>query len=258
MQVLEPRLDFGSIATNPTESVRPDLWPDYAYVPSIGIQGGTLRNVAGYGLDGTMNGATWTNNGGIECSGGDVIIPRLPLIGTGPFWFLGHFQQTNTSVVNSVFRPRYSDLNGDFGMYCGVGTTVYIRDAATSQVTVQALADDTARNCVAACRDRSGYMHMWANGAYIGKSGAVADININGYIDANFTIGSYQGYMHYFNGYIWNVQIGIGRDLSVEQGIAITADPLLPFRRAPQVSYFVAAAGLAIPIILNQARRRRT
>ncbi len=54
----EPRtpLTFGNIATNPTESVRSDLWPDHAWVPALGNQGDRLVDVAG-GADGTISGA---------------------------------------------------------------------------------------------------------------------------------------------------------------------------------------------------------
>jgi len=53
-------LTFESIARSPGESVRPDLWPDHAWVPALGKQGGRLVDVAG-ALNSTAVGSiAWT------------------------------------------------------------------------------------------------------------------------------------------------------------------------------------------------------
>jgi len=257
MQMLAPRLDFGTIARNPMESVRPDLWPDYAIVPAYGNQGASLRDLShGQPASSLING-TWSADEAVfNGTSTKVLLPTsLPLPGTGAFWFAARFRVATLATTSNFVRPYYTWNYGDFGAYVSTvsGLRVYVRN---SSFTLIAAAEETpaiATYSVAARRNSAADIEAFVNGEFVGSNSG-ADININA---ANApAIGYLQAGDIYTSGAVSHYYYGVG-EISSQQLSELSRDIDIPFRRAPQVSYFVAA-GLAIPILINQARRRRT
>jgi len=271
MQMLEPRLDFGSIARNPTESVRPDLWPDHAWVPSLGRQGARLVDVADGRSGGTLqNGATWSSFGVVLDGVNDCVKCNPPInLDARPMSFFTScdIDITASNEFGNIFRRAGSSDGTTSGMRLHLLRLTSLRFSVVTY-SAWALMDTTAtlvggKNTFACTYDGSGrgtQIQIYNNGQVM---------SVDNTIDANATIVPSDGYPIFLGArtdqaaspqqtkqtiYVSYLFSSI---LTPSQIRDLSADPLLPLRRAPQVSYFIAA-GLAIPILINQARRRRT
>jgi len=250
MQTLEPRLDFGTIARNPTESVRPDLWPDHACIPALGSTGGQILDVISGGRAAAPQYSYWDAEG--IANNTDSANPSGVLASvdcTGDFTFAAKFFLFTQSRFNNYIASA--------------GTAPLLNAANTNPTHSLVIANASSSIPVSD--------YTWYSLAVtVGGATGSCDLAINGKTYTSvltsavpqslldlYVMGGTGSKYYNTRGILSSFQF-YNRKLSIDQLATISADPLIPFRRAPQVSYFVAAAGLVIPIIINQARRRRT
>ncbi len=230
-------LSLSQIARNPSESVRPDLWPAHAWVPALGIQGATLWDVAGK-RHGLLGSHSWTSDRGVDFEGGGACVVSGDT---------ADLQTASKCTIICDCRRTSIGVNWShvIGMRNGgtyqwqfriAGTNGAISFLGESSVNSALSMNSRERAVIALVRDGSSGIDFYKNSVKSSTSSpSITDRSLD------LTIGnqsdSTQGCMiysvSYYSAILHDTQI---RDLS--------ADPLLPLRkRLPMVSFYVPSGG---------------
>ena len=254
-------LHLGNIASSPAESVRPDLWPDHAWVPALGCTGGVLYDLCG-GVDAdciigsTVGGSSWTTLGLGGLCGGRV----LP-VGGGPSVLEGR-----EITVFSAFTPRSLPSeklvwSGALNSYWGNSMSIlstgacrwYTRDTSTGGTGARNNDITTGTGLVTTDQP------VVLAGTYSVSAGRKT-IYVNGISRATTTISIDDLTIGQNVVWLWGDTFYIIDSISAMEGdksallVAkrvlspiqihdLTADPLLPFRRRQPVYYSVPSGG---------------
>lgn len=242
-------LHLGNIARSPDESVRPDLWPDHAWVPALGCTGGVLYDLCG-GRSAVVNFSAheWVAGSGlrIHTASGAAIVTIGSVAISGGY----------TLVAGGIFTWSY------WGGICSLmgvvasGNWTYGRDKLSLHYG-QYFKDDAIR-CVSTTK-KFGDTSTWTWGGCLQASPAASIITANGVIIAGtpqvYGTTAYNSItLRLFGGLFDNVTgpASVGSVLSAflfyraprpEILPILTADPLLPFRRRQPVFYSVPSGG---------------
>ena len=248
-QLSQPSFTNG-FARSPGESVRPDLWPDHAWVPALGCQGGVLYDLCAPS-HGTITGATWTSQGlyfgnaktdKVEC-GTPVdfsILTQFTFLITYEVPSAVEIVATNGSAYNlNSFLVTHNETSGRARF--STSPVVSTRYTYTESASIYS---DGETICLSGVWIAGSSNRLFINGAP--DSGAVVgsyyDTVGNG--NGQWTLGkragtstAYSFTRRLYNNLFW------ARALSDVALCDVTSDPLLPFRRRQIQKYWVPSTG---------------
>lgn len=242
-------LHLGNIARCPAESVRPDLWPDHAWVPALGCTGGVLYDLCDQTRHGITSTPTW-NNGQIYTG---PSLAACPVIGAGVFetdspgTIISSISRTDTTLGNSVtfgswdqsLRALFFGLNSEFAPFLAVrggsdGSAIQIAGGGVIAIGPSTMAASFSR--------QNAFLYL--NGG-IAQSISGALVGIGGAASGNYYIG-YKSDGSLAQCSLIAAVVVYRRQLPHAAVAEMSADPLLPFRRRRPVFYSVPSWGGSI------------
>ena len=116
-----PNLALHEIARTPNHSVRPDLWPAYAWVPALGCQGSTLWDLASDRHAILTSGAPAWGTDEIIVNGDNYQAPAVGWDVNGPWSIVA---QVRDSSGTDGERPFYTQLSIT-GIACRITVGIY-------------------------------------------------------------------------------------------------------------------------------------
>lgn len=245
-----PNLALHEIARTPNHSVRPDLWPAYAWMPVLGCQGASVYDVVGH-QHGVLSGnPTWDNNS-IQFNGAGMVYVGLQRIfptGGHPFTVStrvrvasgqsgdGCCWTTDCSSLDDAFLYAYRGLSSgrtrlfwrDQGGEIYVGSDIrgagwcvltMVYDGSTCKQYINGIYDTQGPAKGPTFAIEAGF----AIGTGVGTGG--------GFPSIRFQLTGHLDFTH-----IWP------RDLLASEVAEHARDPLLPFRRRQPRRYFISSA----------------
>ncbi len=241
-QLSQPSFQNG-FARSMGESIRPDLWPDHAWIPALGVQGGTLFDVAGKRFNGTVTaGEDWIEDhlsfdtGSAGVSLGVSSISILP----NSVWSI--VTKFRLDIGSSGDRYIYDDTAGG-----GIG----LRALNTNDVLAFWISGGTTRTISVATVLTLGkwsvlaFVHdgttatLYLDGLPIGTNTYSGVIGNSGQV---FRIGAEYNSNNELDGDIYSHAMYKNICLTPAQIRDLSADPLLPFRRKTFVSFYVPSS----------------
>ena len=248
MDLLKPSYATG-YAKNASQSAHPNLWDGLvgAWMPSLGVTGGTLRDVSGNGNHGTLTNmdaaSDWVaTSKGLALSfdgSNDYVKPyNLPVNFTKDFSFSINISSSSASTVVAMghyasFLSRWwvGFTSGKLRFLINIGGTNH------SFLTPYAVNDSRWVNAAASVSQKSNVVSFFVDGVLFGSqstSGSYSNTN------NTFNIGRYDTAGFYWAGKISNTSI-YNRALSPTEIKQLHVDSLAPFRRKQRVSVRVPA-----------------
>ena len=259
-------LHLGNIARSPAESVRPDLWPDHAWVPALGCTGGRVYDLCG-GSSGEC-GIPWQ----MDDSGSFALVKNInsetlrvqeggpPLLaGIAASTLFAYFKPTpGTSTGRTIYAERPSDvpiykLEG-FGALNNNGLVATLRDNEGNLIQVPSTKDITSDG-----RYHSGCMivdgisvTVVVDGDHVNQNwGSMNMENFPGSTPISIASDPCDPLAHFVGGIA--AVMGYRRALRGNSIATLHADPLLPFRRRKPVYYSVPSGGDPEPPVSNES-----
>lgn len=254
---MQPNLTLANIARNPSESVRPDLWPSHAWIPALGIQGETLWDVASGCTHGVLSTTAMWSGSSLVCNGSAGRFCNCSEMYTMgalllPFTFL------------AVVKPNYSEsgrIAFSAGTYSTSGDRTSIGTLAGKSHILHRVGADTIREASGDVRIDDGRWHVIigtffsANpGGYLYTDGVFEVNTAYEFSQINYdatVIGSLPRLSTYDAGPRFDGLIAMAgvfrRALNVAEIRTLSADPLLPFRRKLSVSFYVSGIDAGSP-----------
>lgn len=231
-------LTYANRATCPAESVAPELWPEWAIAPVLGCSGRKVPNIAAAGNDAALLSAASWSPSGVSFSGitdSYIQIPTMPVgMGAGDsFTLLFAANSTGSdgriqSYLNG-YGMSYASTSGNF--YTWSGNVV-----ASVPTGLIAPFPDTVCACV---RDQQlGNIRAYINGT-LASSMAESQRNIASQSACN--IGASFAGENLWTGDFSYVAF-YSKPFNDDKAQLMAADPLFPFRRRKQRSWFPALA----------------
>lgn len=254
-QLSQPSFVNG-FARNRSESVRPDLWPDHAWVPALGCQGGVLYDLCGTDIVSLIGTWSW---GSVDISTGvsgvQYAVLQNYFYGMSEVSTFARFMPTNTSYTGSIFSCV--NVDGYVQNTISLGwsgdnsrLTFQTRDSSTGQT-------GSRNNDIS-----TGYvfpLNVWSSVATTYSVSASAKIiYANGVSSASSTtsidaLTSDYGYTILgaqlysggtpFVGRLKEIYFYLNRALTPSQISDLSTNPLLPFRRRQIQKYWVPSTG---------------
>jgi hypothetical protein len=243
-----PNLALHEIARTPNHSVRPDLWPAYAWMPVLGCQGASVYDVVGQ-QHGVLSGnPTWDNNS-IQFNGAGMVyvgLQRILPTGEQPFTVStrvrvapgqsgeGCCWTTNMSSTYDAFLFAYrASSSGRTRLFWrNQGGEVYvgsdIRGAGWCVLTM-VYDGSTCKQYINGIYDTQGPANAASSGIWAGF--AIGAAVRSGLPRIRFQLTGHLDFTH-----IWP------RDLLASEVAEHARDPLLPFRRRQPRRYFISSA----------------
>lgn len=237
-------LHLGNIARSPAESVRPDLWPDHAWVPALGCTGGVLYDLCGGKHGSITEYASWGHLDGVLA----LVSPsseylRAPVVisGEGALWgaqgsmFLSLHHTTPTNSASPIGWVPPKSSRGGIVLHGTTEIRVY-DEGGHHDLDWDNLGMPAGAHDLAIVRSVSTPWAAWLDGAI----DTDPDTPI-GTFDVQITklLGGYNSFV----GAVYCAHIYSNRPLMPAQVLDFTADPLLPFRRRQPVYYSVPSGG---------------
>ena len=255
-------LTLATCARHPSESVRPDLWPDHAWVPALGVQGGVLYDLAGNSHAALSAGDAYTTTNQGVALVGDLAAKRAIMA----------FDNYPTYPCTLFSAGQVLDTDPQYESVWGVGgseTNSYIITALNGRRPII-----VARNIA---YRQSGVLPQLLRGTpytltgtfhsrflrrlYVNGSFAIQDtINPGDTWPEVVTQGSIHGLpdpgsSNRYEGLIAVAYI-FKRILSDPQIQELSTDPLLPFRRRENLPlYFFTGGGTSISALFDLRSR---
>lgn len=242
-----------------SESQRPDLWWDVdCWTPALGIQGAIVNNLANVSNKGTISGPSW----GAGLYGPALIfgdsshrvtasIAHIPS-SEGTVTIVCRPSWNSADIGNKYLFDSYGGSNARFLLYVTAGNIIlYTNGISRGSISVPLTAYTWYVITLVYGRNE-----LYINGASVGSfTGA----NLGTPPDTLYIGDRYTNATRSFEGAIslFGIHRGSLSDANIRD---LSADPLLPFRRKTQVSFYVPSGGPAtsIPVIMNHYRRLRT
>lgn len=233
-------LNWANRARTRSESVRPDLWPDHAWVPAMGCQGGVVIDLCGPQRV-NLGASTWTATGVIAViNHGDIDIhPGID------FSFMCWVSRIPSAAEYATFGGliQRNSVGSYYYSVGEVGYTLLLRNLSGNMVCGLTFATSTA-----AGNNATGVNSLIGKPlAAVATMGATAQkLFINGSfahgysssLGAEFAAGSFAANSLH-NGNAIAAYATYRRLLSDAESIAISNDPLIAFRRRVPVFYSV-------------------
>ena len=251
-------LHLGNIARSPAESVRPDLWPDHAWVPALGCTGGALYDLCG-GRVGANSAGLWLTRGLYLDTDLSVTYNRASLsdglgamLGADPFTVLvsytplrafsgrdvcvlGAWNKNNDSNNQVLLGSNFRTTSEDFYPY-------FMVRIGTSEYTVYHTPKYTVGKRMVIGGIRNGTVISLArDGVIVADAGCAAGAINTSNLPTVFG-GIALGQNYNTNAIYHAVSIHL-RALAADEIAELSAAPLLPFCRRQQVFYSVPSGG---------------
>lgn len=230
-------------ARSPVESIRPDLWPDHAWVPAMGVQGGRIFDLAG-NVDLTLpSGPIWVP-GGIDWNGSDKIVPGLSTFQDVTFW--GSIRILDTVGNDVIFTPDDGSGRPSFTAI-DRGANVQLEFYSGNAISTGDLTIGRSYNYVLTADATTGDAKIFLDGelAVEGPSGILRDgttfFFCNREDNARPSTAEYGSFS-----FVRSV-------LSPSQAADLSADPLLYLRRR-ETPILTVPGGAAIDVAISLAR----
>ena len=256
-------LHLGNIARSPAESVRPDLWPDHAWIPALGCTGGVLYDLCTTLLNGGTAygsvswGASGLSNGGV----GALWLGPIGLLGsghplayTGDFSIFVHCPKIDSAPTGSVLVSCRSNAY-PFG-WLVEATAAGVWAFRSTQLSDNAAVLGTSPFGSVQANQSIGVVfkntvaEMFGGGVASGPLCTVTG-GINYIYGARHIASTLLGASinnaatelgQYVDGTV-GALLSFDYALTPSQILDLTADPLLPFRRRQPVYYSVPSGG---------------
>jgi len=279
-QLSQPSFTNG-FARSKSESVRPDLWDGLIgfWVPALGVQGGVIYNIADAAKSATcVADYTWSRDNvvlGIDTTNKNRISMGLnwhKILLANPFTFFvdytplnnrigkevviaGAWRIGNSSVNQFVIGGNYYSTVTDYYPFFGIDTAVGRRYAVhTTPWTVG------VREILFGTRNGTN-LKLYRGGNLVGIGGTDTNpITSNATSDAvPLAFGSLDSNASYNTNASYRCCGLWTRELTRQQILDLTADPLLPLRRKKQWSMYVPStpSGVVLPVFMNHYRNQR-
>lgn len=252
-QLSQPSFVNG-FARSRNESVRPDLWPDHAWVPALGCQGGVLFDLCGR-INGSLAGATtWGSDGAIvfATSSDYVDCGKFNLASYGSFTFLIKFYDGYVG-----YRQGYTA--GNYQYQAGVAHQINYHDsrwiigtsAGSSYTTAFAIPLSAwFSSCLVYT---PGYCTTYFGEKVNGDSITISASASSYSLALGRILGSGSAFT---NGRIRCAML-YKRAISANEYINLNIDPLLPFRRRTIQKYWVPAGSETTTYFIPQFMKHK-
>lgn len=242
-------LNFHNRARNRSESVRPDLWPDHAWVPALGCQGGVLYDLCG-AIHGTNINTEWGTNE-LIFSGANDICTLGKNTNTGSTLNLSYVARFKVKRNAASAYPRLFDKYPAPSIFFNYSLdNLNLFTSIGGQPVDISLVDNYYED--------GSYGSKYTNCAFVFSPGS-QKVFLNGLYSRGLTFSGaysegagvtaalgnraadsarpfYDGSIKYF--YIYNA-----RALTASEVNELNIDPLLPFRRRTIQKYWVPSGG---------------
>lgn len=251
-------LHLGNIARSPAESVRPDLWPDHAWVPALGCTGGVLYDLCG-GKAGENSARVWSAQGMVMdtdmlttynraslltgwgarfgASPFTILVDYTPLRATGSaeVCVLGAWKISGDSDNQFMLAANYRFTAKDFYPHFSVriGATEYTAFHTPKWTVGQRMVVGGVRNGTTISLARDGVVVASASCA----AGAINTSSLP------LVFGGIAFSAEHNTHAIYHASSIHLRALAAREIAELSADPLLPFRRRQPVYYSVPSGG---------------
>ena len=236
-------LHLGNIARSPAESVRPDLWPDHAWVPVLGCTGGVLYDLCG-GMDGTIYGCSWGPGYLDWVSTGDMVVTGAR---TGEGSLSVHLDIDVRS--NGISETMYSRMYDASATVQTNGARFNVETFSSGVFTAgpyisnkQIAVADLAGSSMGAVYNRRIVGVTDASMYSGGKERAVVSGSAATYVDGAIVIGNRITADRTADMRL-RAMLVYRRPLPSASMATLHADPLLPFRRRQPTYYSVPSGG---------------
>ena len=251
-------LHLGNIARSPAESVRPDLWPDHAWVPALGRTGGILYDLCG-GNIGVNSAGLWHTQGMYLDTNLSGTYNRASLsagwgarFGSDPFTILVDYTPLRASLGKEVCAlgawSKNNDSSNQFMLGANYFTTAsdycpyFIIRIGTGEYSVPHTPQWTVGQRMVIGGIRNGTVISLArDGSIVANAGCAAGAVNTSVLPLVFG-GISLGPASNTNATYHATSIHL-RALTAREIAELSADPLLPFRRRQPVYYSVPSGG---------------
>ena len=236
-------LTLANIARNPTESIRSDLWPAYAWVPALGCQGSTLWDLSSDRHAILTSGAPSWGTDEIIVNGDNYQAPAVGWDVSGPWSIVA---QVRDSAGTDGGRLFYEQLN-IIGLACRLSVGIY---DGKPRFLMRNMSGLNIINFIRGPNINDNLYHTLCFTIDYNRSKGQANVDI-GYVDGETITTSLvtdRGLLtHSTAANIGNSWIGGIRALYILPGVFLTrqqaldlgSDILLPLRRRPVTPYWV-------------------
>lgn len=237
-------LTLANIARNPTESIRPDLWPAYAWVPTLGCQGSTLWDLASDRHAILTSGAPVWGTDEIIVNGDNYQAPAVGWDVSGPWSMVAQVRDSSGTDGERLFYTQLSIT----GIACRISAGIY---NGSPRLLFRNMSNLNIINFIGGPNINDNLYHtLCFTIDYNRSKGQTNGVDI-GYVDGEtITVSSVtdKGLLTHSTaaniGYSW---IGGMRALYILPGVFLTrqqaldlgSDILLPLRRRPVTPYWV-------------------
>ena len=237
-------LHLGNMARSPDESVRPDLWPDWAVIPILGRTGGRLvvLDSGGWTLRSAVGISRWTENGYIATTGqGRLLEPIVQASNELTLSIAGIWDDLYTlpmclTVGNVGVNNRFCGLaSTSDAVMVFLYTDIYFDAPSprppTGQIALSGTVTGSARQ-------------LWRNGTIAATDTRSDEVNFAGPIHVGVHVYARSpSPPTYADGGTTSVATVHWRKLAPTEIIDLHSDPLLPFRRRQPAYYSVPSGG---------------
>lgn len=252
-------LHLGNIARSPAETVRPDLWPDHAWVPALGCTGAVLLDLCTTLRDmGTAYGSvSWDARGLSNGGAGALWLGPLgmdaPMVYMGDFSIFVHCPKIESAPTNSVLVGCRSNIHGWEVQATSDGVWAFRAVQLSDNAAVLGASPFSA---VQAVNQSIGVVfentvaEMFVGGVASGPLCTLTGgINysygvrvVTSTLMGTTAVSAATTLERYVNGTV-GALLSFDCALTHSQVLDLTADPLLPFRRRQPVYYSVPSGG---------------
>jgi hypothetical protein len=274
-QLSQPSFVNG-FARSKGESVRPDLWPDYAWIPNIGYTGNVLIDIAGLQKNGAITGATSVNeSGGASLkfvSNHNVNLGNILTMNFSERTIVVRFKLFSVSADQTLIDKRNEGFadNGEWSLF--FDDAVSLHSGYNDRLCYVVHNGSTTSNWPW-IHGSALSVNTWYTAAIVHKNGVSVVMYLNGIIDnvwsqstnaamttslsRDVKIGETSDGAKDLNGLIHSVCV-YDRALTQNQIKNLSIDTILAFRCKKQVGFRVPSTPpTKIPIFMNHYRKLR-
>lgn len=240
-QMVQPSFRDG-FARSPGESVAPDLFPQHAWVPAFGVQGGMLFDVAG-GLNGVVGAANSWDKGGLTVTGETCYVTRDSRIEPANVFTVVAYAKIPASPTDGaiLFGKQNTTWGGFYQSYAAraytTGSLIRFGLGTSSSYYGLNVSAEYGKKAVIIQR-YNGVLHDAFVNNYYNSVAATGTVQ---YADVPLYIGDGVSFGATWTDVIYSVYL-YAKWLNNSQIAQLSIDPLLPFRRRKPVFYSIPAA----------------
>jgi hypothetical protein len=241
-------LAFHEIARNPYESAAPELWPAHAWIPALGIQGGVLFDVAGGNCAWLPNALSFNGTSSYA-----TVANVFTGVTTKKLTFTARLKLNNTTATQVLLEAsaNYNTNDGALLFYVDAGYIYLgIQDSVGSVTPLYIVAraaapTDGLWHRYALIIDNStvaGHASIYIDGFPVSTITKSDKDNSSAWHDSPLYIGARNTNTLRSNFHLSNLCL-YHRILPQPDILALSSDPLLPFRRREIKKFWIPVGG---------------